>query len=328
MITRRTFFAGTGATLLAAPLTTWAQPAGKVYRIGILEPVSPALNAANLDALRRGLRELGYVEGQNIVIDYRSADGRQERFPGLASELVRLNVDVMVTTGTPAALAAKSATGTIPVVIAGAGDPVASGIVASLARPGANITGLSAFNIEIYAKRVELLRELVPKLSRIAGLFNMGNSVLPSQWKEVERAARTFGIQPQLLDVRTPEDLGRAFDGAVTRRAGALMVALDGLTQANRQTIIDLAAKHRMPAMYGSEEFVRAGGLISYATNRPHLYYRAATYVDKILKGAKPGDLPVEQPTKFELLLNLRTARALGITIPRSLVLQADHVIE
>ena len=292
----------------------------------MLEPVSATLNASNLDALRQGLKEVGYIEGQNIVIEYRSADGQQERFPDLATELVRSKVDVLMTTGTPGALAAKRATSTIPVVLAGAGDPVGSGIVASLARPGGNVTGLSAFNLEIYAKRVELLRDLVPKLARLAGLFNLGNPVLPLQWKEVEQAARAFGIQPQLLDVRKPEELGRAFDAATRQRAGALIVALDGLTQANRRQIIDLAVKHRLP-MYGSEEFVRAGGLVSYAANRPHLYYRAATYIDKILKGAKPGDLPVEQPTKFELVINLKTARALGLTMPESLVGRADEVI-
>jgi len=252
VITRRGFVGTLAGSILAAPLTTWAQQ-GKTYRIGILEPVAASLNAPNLEAFRRGLRELGYVDGQNVVIEYRSADGNQERFPELASELVRLNVDVVLTTGTPGALAAKKATSTIPVVIAGAGDPVGSGIVASLARPGGNITGLSAFNLEIYAKRVELLRELVPKLSRIAGLFNMGNPVLPLQWKEVERAARTFGLPAQLLDVRKPADLARAFEAATRQRAGAVVVSLDGLTQANRRTIIDLAAKQRLPAMYGSD---------------------------------------------------------------------------
>ena len=328
MITRRGFVMAAAGAIVAVPRTIGAQPAGKTYRIGIVEPVSAPLNAANLDAFRRGLRELGYVEGQNIVLEYRSADGHQDKFPELATELVRLNVDVILTTGTPAALAVKRATATIPVVIAGAGDPVGSGIVASLARPGGNVTGVSAFNVEIYAKRVELLKELVPKLARIAGLFNMGNPVLPRQWKEVERAAQALGIRPQLLDVRRPEDLGRAFEAATRQRAGALVVALDGLTQANRRAIVDLAAKHRLPAIYGAEEFVRAGGLMSYATNRPDLYYRVASYVDKILKGAKPGDLPVEQPTKFELLINLKAARVIELTIPKPLLARADDVIE
>jgi putative ABC transport system substrate-binding protein len=205
---RRTFIGAVACGLLAVPLAVEA----KVYRIGVLETTSATMNAANLDAFRQGLRDLGYVEGQNVVLEYRSADGRQERFPDLAAELVRLKVDLIVTRGTPATLAAKNAPGTIPVVIAGAGDPVASGLVASLARPGGNVTGVSALNIEIYAKRVELLRVLVPRLTRIAGLFNMSNPVLPLQWKEVEGTARSLGIQPQLLDVRTPEDLGHAFD--------------------------------------------------------------------------------------------------------------------
>jgi putative ABC transport system substrate-binding protein len=325
---RRRFLIAAVTAVLATPLASLAQQKGKIWRIGVLETISPALNAANFDAFRQGLRELGYVEGQNVVIEYRSADGRQERFPDLATELVRLKVDLIVTRGAPASLAAKNSTRTIPVVIAATADPVGSGIVASLARPGGNVTGLSAYNVELYAKRVELLRELVPSLARIAGLFNMSNPVVPSQWKEVERGARSLGVQLQLLDVRNPEDLGRAFDAATRQRADALVVAVDALTQSNRQLIVDLAAKHRLPAIYGSDEFVYSGGLITYTVSFPHLYYRAATYVDKILKGAKPGDLPVEQPTKFELVINMKTAKALGITIPQSILVRADRVIE
>jgi len=316
------------ASLFLAPLASAAQQAGKVYRIGVLERISMALNAANFGAFRQGLRELGYVEGQNVVIEYRSADGRDERFPDLATELVRLQVDLILTRGTPAALAAKNATGTIPVVISAVGDPVGSGIVASLAHPGGNVTGLSALNIEIYAKRVELLGELVPRVARIAGLFNMSNPVLPLQWKQVEMAARSLGVQPQLLDVRNPEDLGRAFDAAIRQRAAALVVGLDTLTQANHRAIVDLAAKHRLPAIYAAREFVDAGGLIAYGVSFPHLYHRAASFVDKILKGTKPADLPVEQPMKFELVINLKTAKALGLTIPPTLLFQADEVIQ
>ncbi len=314
--------------ILLAPFTLEAQQAGKVYRIGVLETISMALNAANFDAFRQGLRELGYVEGQNVVIEYRSADGRQERFPDLVTELVRLKVDLILTRGTPAALAAKNATGTIPVVISGVGDPVGSGIVASLARPGGNVTGLSAFNIEIYAKRVELLKELVPRVARIAGLFNMGNPVLPLQWKQVEMAARSLGVQPQLLDVRNPEDLRRAFDAAIRQRTRALVVGLDALTQANRQLIVDLAARHRLPAIYASREFIDAGGLIAYGVSFPHLYHRAASFVDRIFKGAKPSDLPVEQPTKFELVINLKTAKALRLTVPQSILVRGVEVIQ
>ena len=291
-----------------APLAVKAQPADKVYRIGMLERTSPAINAANLEGFRHGLRTLGYTEGKNFVIEYRSADGRDERFPGLAAELAQLKVDL------------------IPVVITGVGDPVAQGIIDSLAHPGGNITGLSATVTEIYPKRVELLRELVPKAARIAVLFNMGNPAIPPQWKEVEMAARSLGVLAQLLDVRKLEDLRPAFDAAIRQRADAIVVGLETLTLANAPLIVDLAAKHRLPAMYASTEFV--GGLASYGVNYPDHYRRAATFVDKILKGAKPADLPVEQPTKFELVVNLKTARALGLTIPRTVLLQVDQVIE
>ncbi len=314
--------------LLTAPLVVGAQLAGKVYLIGMLETRSAVLNAANIGAFRQGLRELGYREGQNLEIVYRSSDGRDERFPDLASELVRLKVDLIVTRGTPAALAAKSATRTIPVVMAASGDPVGSGLVGSLAHPGGNLTGLSLFNVEIYAKRVELLRELVPRLTRIAGLFNMGNPVLPLQWKEVERAARSLGIQPQLLDVRRPQDLPQAFDAAAKQRAEALIVGLDGVTQGNLRLIAELAAKQRLPSIYAAREYVDFGGLVTYGASDLHMYHRAATFVDKIFKGANPADLAVEQPTKFELVINLKTAKALGLTISPSLLLRADQVIE
>jgi putative tryptophan/tyrosine transport system substrate-binding protein len=323
---RRRFLLTSLAGARAAPLAAQAQQPEKVYRIGMLERTSPAINAANLDGFRQGLRELGYVEGKTFIIEYRSADGRDERFPDLATELVRLKVDLILTRGTPATLAAKNATGTIPVIIAGIGDPVGQGIVASLARPGGNVTGLSQLVTELYPKRVELLRELLPRVARIAALFNMSNPAVPPQWKEVERAARSLGVQPQLLDVRMPEDLGPAFDGAIRHRADALLVGLDTLTQTNQQLIVGLAAKHRLPAIYASMEF--AGGLIVYGVNFPDQYRRAARFADRIFKGAKPADLPIEQPTKFELIINLKTAKALGLTIPPSLRARADQVIE
>src|SRR5882672_12198945 len=313
-------------SLVLAPLGAGAQQTGKVYRIGVLETMSATLNTANLDAFRQGLRELGYVEGQSFVIEYRSADGHDERFPGLAAELVRLKVDLIVTRGTPAALAAKHATGTIPVVITGLADPVGQGVVASLAHPGGNITGVSAIVTEIYAKRVELLRELVPRAARIAALLNMSSPALPPAWKEIETAARSLGIQPQLLDVRKPEDLGPAFAGAIRQRADALVVGQDTLTQANERLIVDLAAKHRLPAVYASGEFIR--GLVIYGVNYPDHYRRAASFAERIFKGAQPGDLPVERPTKLELVINLKTAQALGLTIPPSLLQRADQVIE
>ena len=321
---RRTFLGG----VIAGGLLAEGPQTGKVYRIGMLETRSTVLNAANIDAFRHGLRELGYTERQNLEIVYRSSDGRDERFPSLASELVRLNVDLILTRGTPAALAAKRATRTIPVVMAASADPVGSGLVASLGRPGGNVTGLSSADIEVYAKRFELLREMVPKLARIAAIFDMGNPVIPPQWHVVEATARSLGIQAQLLDVRRPQDLGRAFDAAAKQRAEALIVGVGSITQGNLRTIADLAAKQRLPSIYGAKEYVDFGGLITYGASDPHMYRRAATFVDKIFKGALPSDLPVEQPTTFELAINLKTAKALGLPIPQSLLQQADQVIE
>jgi putative ABC transport system substrate-binding protein len=329
MKTRRQLLVAVGASaLIGMPLTSFAQSPGKVWRIGMLETVSPELNAANLDAFRQGLRELGYVEGRNLIVEYRSADGRAQRFPDLATELVSLKVDLIVTRGTPAAVAAKKATRTIPVIMANAGDPVGSGLVTSLARPGGNVTGLSSVPAELDPKRLELLRELVPGSARIAVLLNMSSPNNPPQWKEMEMAARALGVQPQLLDVRKPEDLGPAFDVATKQRADGLIVGGEGLFQANRKMIAELAAKHRLPAIYRSMDYIEAGGLMAYGPDYPDLYRRAATYVDKIFKGAKPGDLPVEQPTKFELIFNLKAAKALGLTIPVPLLLRADKVIE
>jgi len=325
-VDRRSFLAILTGGLLAAPPTAEAQPAGKVYRIGILETIPAAQNAANLAALRKGLRDLGYVEGRNLIIEYRSADGRAERFPDLASELVRLKVDLIVTRGTPAARAAKNATGTIPVVMATMGDPRA--IVASFAHPGGNITGVTTFSTELSAKRIEILKELVPSLSRVALLHNMGNPAVPPEWEETKTAARSLGLQAELLDVRSQGDIGRAFELAVRQHVDGLVIGADGLTQMHQQTIVDLVARNRLPAVYPAREFVEAGGLIAYAVNYPDLYFRFASFVDKIFKGAKPGELPVEQPTKFELVINLKTAKALGLTIPPAVLARADEVIE
>jgi putative ABC transport system substrate-binding protein len=326
--TRRQLLVVLGMNAVVAPLSSYAQPQGKVWRIGMLETVSRDLNAANLDAFQLGLRELGYVEGRNLIIEYRSADGRAERFPDLATELVSLKVDLIVTRGTPAAVAAKKATRTIPVVMANAGDPVGSGLVNSLAHPGRNVTGLSSVPAELDPKRLELIRELVPGAARIAILQNMGSPNNPPQWKEIETAARSLGVQPQLLDVRKPEDLAAAFDAASRQRADALVVGGEGLFQANRKMIAELAAKYRLPAIYRSMDYIEAGGLMAYGPSYPDLYRRAATYVDKIFKGAKPGELPVEQPIKFELIINLKTAKALGLAIPPPLLLRADEVIQ
>jgi putative ABC transport system substrate-binding protein len=328
VIERRFFAVALALGTLTPALIGETQPARKVYRIGVLETTSQDQNAANVAALRQGLRDLGYVEGQNLVMEYRSADGRLERFPELAAELVRQRVELIVTRGTPAALAARNAAAAIPVVMASSGDPLGSGLVASLAHPGGNVTGLSANATEIEGKRLQLLKQLVPAVRRIGGLFNMDNPVASPQWKEVEKAARSLGLQAQLLDVREPDDLRRAFEAATRQRADAIVVGLDTLLQAHRQSIVELAARHRLPTIYQSREFVDAGGLIAYAVSYPDMYYRAARFVDRIFKGAKAADLPIEQPTKFELVINGTTAKALGLTIPPSLLALADQVIQ
>jgi putative ABC transport system substrate-binding protein len=319
---RRVFIA---SALLAVPWVARAQRTEKLYRIGILESIPAAQNAVNLEALRKSLRELGYAEGRNLVIEYRSADGRAERFPELADELVQLKIDLMVTRGTPAANAAKQATQTIPVVMATMGDPRA--IVASFARPGANITGVTTFSTELTAKRIEILREMVPRLSRVALLHNMSNPAAPPEWEETKSASRSLLVQAELLDVRSEADFDPAFERANRQHVDALVVGADGLVQAHQQMIIDLAARNRLPAAYPARDFVDAGGLIAYAVNYPELYSRFAKYADKIFKGAKPADLPVEQPSKFELVINLKTAKALGLAVPQSLLLRADDVI-
>jgi putative ABC transport system substrate-binding protein len=325
---RRQFITVLGGAAAAWPLAARAQQRDQVLRIGILETTSRELNAANISAFQKGLRELGYVEGQNLLFEYRSADGRTERFPGLVSELVDLKVDVIVTRGTPAALAAKKATETIPIVMAANGDPLGSGLIAGLAHPGGNITGLSALVLDLYPKRAELLRDTVPALMRIAGLFNPDSTISLREWGEVIKAARSLGIAADLIEVRNRDALVAAFNAASAQRVEALIVGLDTVTQSNKEAIAELAAAHRIPAIYSSREFVDAGGLLSYGVSYPDLYYRAAGYVDKIIKGAKPSDLPVQQPTKFELVINLKTAKAIGLAIPGSFVVRADEVIE
>jgi putative tryptophan/tyrosine transport system substrate-binding protein len=324
---RREFISLLGG-VAAWPLAARAQQPSRVYRIGVLELSPAASNAANFDALRKGLRELGYVEGQNLVLDYRSADGGAERFPQLAAELLRLNVDLIVTRGTPAVMAAKNATGTVPIVMAASAEPVETGVVARLARPGGNVTGLSALSTELVAKRLELLRETVAGIRRIALLANMENPAVPSQWEEFKTAAPLLGFEAQLLDVRKSEDIARAFHTAIAQRADAIFVQNDTVTLTNRRQLVELAAKHRLPAMYNNREWIDAGGLIAYGVSYPDLYRRAAIFVDKIFKGATPADLPVEQPTKFELVINLKTARALGLDMPPPLLARADEVIE
>jgi putative ABC transport system substrate-binding protein len=327
-VRRREFIALIGGATVAVSSPLRAQQPAKIHRIGILETVSPALNARNLDALRKGLRELGYVEDRNFVLEYRSADGDAQRYPVLAEELVRLGVDLIVTRGTPAARAAKNATEKIPIVMAAIGEPLGVGVVESLARPGGNLTGLSAFVTELAGKRVELVKELRPEGSTAALFHNMGNPVVPPQWEETKKAAQALGLEAILLDVRSKDDIHTAFDQAAARRVDTLLVGIDGLLQVNRQLIVDLATKQHLAAIYPSKEFTDVGGLMAYGVSYPDLYFRSATFIDKIFRGAKAGDLPVEQPTKLELIINLAAAKALGLTVPPSLITRADEIIE
>jgi putative ABC transport system substrate-binding protein len=316
-------------SILAASLTANAQPTGKVYRIGYLASGSATASPRPVEAFRQGLRELGWVEGQNIVIEYRFAEGRFDRLPDLAAELVRLRVDLIAAGPTPPAVAAKNATATIPIVIISALDPVGLGLIASLAHPGGNVTGLS-FSVgpEIAGKGLELLKDAVPKVRRLAILSNPANPAHALATSNVKAAAESLGVQLQLLEAREPSQLDGAFDVMAKERADALLVVADGMFILQRKRLADLAAKNRLPSMHTVRENVEAGGLMSYGPSTVATFRRAAFFVDKILKGAKPGDLPVEQPTKFELVINLKTAKALGLTIPQSLLLRADDIIE
>jgi putative tryptophan/tyrosine transport system substrate-binding protein len=324
---RRTFIGGVAGGVLAAPLGSFAQQRGKVWRVGVLN-TSTSMNATQLEAFRKGLRELGYVEGENLVIEYRSADGRPERLGELAIALARAKVDVIVPRGTPASQAAKSATGVIPIVAIEVGSPVETGLVKSLSHPGGNVTGLSSVSTDLYAKRVELIKETVSGVKRIGGLVNLSNPADVIAWKQIERGGQSLGVQLLLLEVHKSEDLAPTFDAASKQGVGALVVIGVALLQPYRDLIVELAAKHRLPTIYPAREFVDAGGLMSYAIDYDQLYYRAASLLDKIFKGAKPADLPVEQPTNFELVLNLKTAKALGLTISQSLLLRANEVIQ
>jgi ABC-type uncharacterized transport system substrate-binding protein len=313
--------------LLAAPIAADAQPAGKIPRIGILRQGSPP--DPLVEAFRQGLRELGYVEDRNISIEYRWTEGRDERLPDLAADLVRLKVDIIVTSGS-GSLAAKRATTTIPIVMQVSIDPVGSGLVASLARPGGNITGMATLTEDMPGKWLELLKELLPQVSRVAVLFDTTSpSSAAQQLKASEAAASTLGLRLHTLKVRDPDDLGAAFAEAQRGRAEGLIVFGSAFMYANRTRLVELAAQHRLPTVYDQRAFVvDSGGLVSYGPNIQDLFRRAATFVDKILKGAKPADLPVEQPTKFELVINLKAAKTLGLTIPPSVLARADEVIQ
>jgi putative ABC transport system substrate-binding protein len=318
----------TTALLATAPLVQ-AQQSGKIARIGVIRPEKPDDAGAQrlIDAFRQGLRTLGYVEGQNIAFEIRWAEGKRDRLPELANELVRLKVDLIVTGGATATHAAKKATKMIPIIMANVGDPVGEGFVASLAQPGRNITGLSSISTDLAGKRLELLRETVPTASRVAVLWNANNPGDAREFKETDVIARALGMVLQSLEVRSSKDFESAFQAALRGRVDALIVQSDALIRSHRKRVIDLAADDRLPAIYVDEQFVNAGGLMTYATSMSDLFRRTASYVDKILKGAKPADLPVEQPMKFELVINLKAAKQIGLTIPPNVLARADRVI-
>ena len=338
MTSRRAFLVASIAAT-APPFVAAAQPPTKTWRIGYLGPVSPSGGARLLESFRQGLRELGYAEGQNISIDYRWAEGRPDRLPALAVELTELKVDVIVTYNNAGVGALQRATRTIPIVFASVGDPVGSGYAASLARPGGNITGLTGLSEEVSRKWIELLREAVPTASRIAVLtVSRTLAVNPDRrecsdqncrlWYVIQSAAEAVKAMPQLHTIVGPDEIERAFANFIKDRAQGVIVLPHAVTNANRARIASLAAEHRLPGMYPDSEYVEAGGLMSYGPNYSDQHRRAAIFVDKILKGAKPADLPIEQPTKFELAINLKTAKALGLTIPQSLLVRADEVIQ
>jgi putative ABC transport system substrate-binding protein len=314
--------------ILTTPPPVQAQQPAKVPRIGVLSPFSPSVTALWYEAFRQGLRDLGWVEGKTISIEYRYAEGRNDRLPDLAADLVRLKVDIIVASVNTDALAAQKATKGIPIVMASTGDALASGLVESLARPGGNITGLTQMAAEMAGKRLELLKEIVPQLSRVAVLWNPQGRISTQSWNELQLPARQLGVQLHSLPVRSPDEFAKSFEDATRARAGALAIMPNPVFAGNLKRIADLAAKSRLPSIFQLREFADAGGLLAYGPDRSDMFRRAATYVDKILKGAKPADLPVEQPTKFELAINLRTAKALGLTIPRSVLIRADRLIQ
>jgi putative tryptophan/tyrosine transport system substrate-binding protein len=316
-----------GAMLLAHSFLAAAQQAKKVPRIGLLSPFTSSATAHWHEAFRQGLRDLGWVEGKNISIEYRYAEGKADRLPDLAAEFVRLKVDIIVASVNTDTWAATKATRTIPIVMASAGDPVASGLVESLARPGGNITGLSQMAPELAGKRLELLKEIVPKLSRVAVLWNPQGTTSTLNWKEIQLPARQLGVQLHSLEARSSDDFDKVFEDATRARADALAIMPDQLFAGNLKRIADLAAKSRLPSIFHLTEFVDSDGLVAYGPDRSDQFRRAAYYVDRILKGTKPADLPVEQPTKFEFVINLKTAQALGLTLPPHLLVLADEVI-
>ena len=324
---RRTFLGTLAGGLLAAPLAAEAQPARGMHRIGLLSPASAVAGLPNLEALRVGLRELGYVEGQNITIEARWADGRTQRLPQLAAELIRLPVAVLCAAGSQASGAAKQSTSKIPIVFANVAFPDQTGLVASYARPGGNVTGIAFIGPE-YGKRLELLKEALPGLSRVALIYNPENRGSVLALRETQRWATLLGVRLEPHEFRGPDDFEHVFGAIAGKRPDALMTTADPLIHSYRTRFAEFAAKHRLPSMYPGREFVDSGGLMFYGGSIPEMYRRAAVYVDKLLKGVKPSDLPVEQPTKFDMVINMKTAKALGVMIPPALLLRADQVIE
>ena len=325
---RRELLVALGAGAFAWAGAVRAQASPTVRRIGLLSRITRSVYAPSYQAFPLALRDLGWVEGKNISIEHRYAEGGLDRLPDLAADLVRLNVDVIVTFATSDSLAAQKATRAIPIVMVAAGDPVANGLVESLARPGGNVTGLSQMLQALSGKRLELLKEIVPRLSRVAVLWNPQSASATLNWNENQQPARQLGIQLHSLEVRSSDELDKAFDAATRARAGALAILPDPVISTKLERIVDFATRSRLPSIYQSSEFADAGGLVTYGPDRADLFRRAATYVDKILKGAKPGDLPVDQPNKLAMVVNLKTAKALGITIPQSVLSRADRVIE
>ncbi len=327
MMERRSFLGALAGGLLAAPLAAEAQQGAVIPRIGVLT-LSVATSTPTYQAFLQGLRDQGYVEGQNMAIEFRFADGRPDRLREMAAELVRTKIDVFVTESVLAAREAKNATGTIPIVTAIHGDPVGAGLAASLTRPGGNVTGLSLLAPELSGKRLQLLKEIHPKATRVAIIWNATNVAASRYLAESRSAARSLGLQIQAVEVRDPSDLDTAFETIAAARPSACMTLPDGMLLANATRIVDFAARVRVPALFPDQEFATAGGLMAYGPSLAETFRRAATYVVKILKGAKPADLPIQQPTKFDLVINLKTAKALGLTIPQSLLQRADQVIE
>jgi putative tryptophan/tyrosine transport system substrate-binding protein len=327
-VNRRAFLRAVPLLLLASPRAGEAEQAGKVSRIMFLGASSAAMESDRVGLFRQGLRDLGYIEGQNVVIEYRWAEGHYDRYPAFVAEAVSHKVDVIVTEGTPAAIAAREGTRTIPIVTASIGDPVAAGVASGVAHPGGNVTGVTSMSPEIDAKRLELLKELVPSVSRVAVLWNPGNPNTKFRLPNLQAAAKSLRLKLELVGLRNGEELERAFGAIVAARSQALVMPSDLALLSRREQIIDFATKRRLPGLYAYREFVEVGGLASYSPSYPAMFRRAAVYVDRILKGAKPGELPIEQPTKFDLIVNLTAAKALGLTIPPSVLGRADEVIQ